>query len=118
MIDWAEDVTVSEAVALYIVDLVHATRNDPAIQDGASARASLAMLRAARVLAASQGRDDVLPNDVKVLAKPVLAHRLLLTPDALLREETIDNVIERIVTRVKIPVGLGAPKLAAIEDAE
>jgi MoxR-like ATPase len=112
MIDWAEDVNVSEPVALYIVDLVHATRNDPAIQDGASARASLAMLRAARVLAASQGRDDVLPNDVKVLAKPVLGHRLLLTPDALLREETIDNVVDRIVTRVKIPVGLGPSKLS------
>jgi MoxR-like ATPase len=111
MIDWAEDVIVSESVALYIVDLVHATRNDPAIQDGASARASLALLRAARVLAASQGRDDVLPNDVKVLAKPVLGHRLLLTPDAMLREETIDNVVDRIVTRVKIPVGLGPSKL-------
>jgi MoxR-like ATPase len=112
MIEWAEDVNVSEPVALYIVDLVHATRNDPAIQDGASARASLALLRAARVLAASQGRDDVLPNDVKVLAKPVLGHRLLLTPDAMLREETINNVVDRIVTRVKIPVGLGPSKLS------
>jgi MoxR-like ATPase len=112
MIEWAQDVQVSEPVALYIVDLIHATRNDPAIQAGASARASLALLRASRVLAASQGRDDVLPNDVKVLAHAVLGHRLLLTPDALMREETIDNVVDRIVTRVKIPVGLGKTKLS------
>ena len=51
------------------------------------------------MLAASQGRDDVLPNDVKVLAGAVLGHRLLLTPDAMLREETIDNIVDRIVTR-------------------
>jgi MoxR-like ATPase len=104
MIEWAEDVTVSESVARYIVDLVNATRHDPALQAGASARASLAMLRASRVLAASQGRDDVLPDDVKVLARPVLAHRLLLTPDADLRDESISNVVDRIVTRVKVPV--------------
>jgi MoxR-like ATPase len=116
MIEWAQEVEVSEPVALYIVDLIHATRNDPAIQAGASARASLALLRASRVLAASQGRDDVLPNDVKVLAHAVLGHRLLLTPDALMREETIDNVVDRIVTRVKIPVGLGKTKLAVGED--
>jgi MoxR-like ATPase len=118
MIDWAEDVNVSEPVALYIVDLIHATRNDPAIQAGASARASLALLRASRVLAASQGRDDVLPDDVKSLVRPVLAHRLLLTPDALLRDETIDNVVDRIVTRVKIPVGLGKSLLSVADGPE
>jgi MoxR-like ATPase len=118
MIDWAEDVNVSEPVALYIVDLIHATRNDPAIQAGASARASLALLRASRVLAASQGRDDVLPDDVKALVRPVLGHRLLLTPDALLRDETIDNVVDRIVTRVKIPVGLGKSILDLGEEQE
>ncbi len=73
---------------------------------GASPRASLALMRAARVLAASQGREDVIPDDVKALIKPVLAHRLILTPDAGLRDETIDNVVDRIVARVKIPVGV------------
>jgi MoxR-like ATPase len=73
---------------------------------GASPRASLALMRAARVLAASQGREDVIPDDVKTLIKPVLAHRLILTPDAALREETVDNVVERIVGKVRIPTGV------------
>jgi MoxR-like ATPase len=63
-------------------------------------------MRAARVLAASQGREDVIPDDVKTLIKPVLAHRLILTPDASLREETVDNVVERIVSKVRVPAGI------------
>jgi len=106
MIEWAEDVSIAEAVALYAVDIVHATRADPALEVGASARASLALVRAARVLAASQGRDDVIPDDVRLLAPAVLIHRLVLTPDAMLRDETIESVVERILTRVKVPVGL------------
>lgn len=106
MIGWATEVTISEAIMLYIIDLVDATRRDPALQLGASTRASLALMRAGRVLAASQGRDDVLPDDVKALVAPVLAHRLILTPDAELREETVEQVIERVVTRIKVPVGL------------
>jgi len=58
-------------------------------------------------MAASQGRDDVLPDDVKMLVKSVLAHRLVLTPDAQLRDETIAGVIDRIVHRVKVPLGVG-----------
>ena len=108
MIEWATDVTVSDAVSLYIIDLIQATRKDPSLQVGASARASLALMRASRVLAASQGRDDVIPDDVKALAGPVLAHRLILTPDAMLREETVEQVVDRVVTRVKVPVGAAA----------
>jgi MoxR-like ATPase len=106
MIDWAKDVSISEAVLLYIVDLVHATRSDPSLAVGASTRAALALQRASRVLAASQGREDVLPDDVKSLATAVLAHRVLLTPDATLRDETVESVIERVVTRIKVPVGV------------
>ncbi len=113
MIDWAAEVTVSDAVDLYIVDLVQGTRNDPSLQVGASARASLALMRASRVLAASQGRDDVLPDDVKALAGPVLAHRLILNPDAMLREETVQQVVERVVTRVKVPVAFGKGRSVA-----
>jgi MoxR-like ATPase len=105
MIDWASDVTVSDAVTLYIIDLIQATRSEPALQVGASTRASLALMRASRVLAASQGRDDVIPDDVKALAKYVLGHRVILTPDAMLRDDTVDQVVERVVTRVKVPVG-------------
>jgi MoxR-like ATPase len=107
MTEWTTDVSISEEISDYIVELVQATRSDPSLQLGASARASLAFLRASRVLAASQGRDDVLPDDVRVLATPVLAHRLILSPDAQLREETVEQVIERVVSRVKPPLGVG-----------
>jgi MoxR-like ATPase len=103
MVAWATEVTVSEAVKYYIVDLCQATRNEPALQMGASSRASQALMHSARVLAAAQGRDDVLPDDVKRLVGPVLHHRLLLTPDAMLREETVEGVLERITARVKVP---------------
>ena len=103
LMQWAARVEVSKAMRFYMVDLCQETRNDPALAVGASTRASLSLLRAARVLAASQGREDVVPDDVKLLARPVLAHRLVLSPDAALRGETLDNVIERVVSRVRIP---------------
>ena len=106
MMEWAARVEVSEPVARYIVDLCQATRHDPALQMGASSRAALALMRAARVVAASQGRDDVLPDDVRLLVPPVFGHRLLLTPDALLRDETVDGVVDRLVNAVKAPLGL------------
>ncbi len=106
MIDWAKGVTVSEPVMYYITDLVQATRAEPALQMGASARASLALMRAARVMTATQGRDDVVPDDVKMLIGPVIGHRIMLSPEAQLREETVDAVIDRLIHRVKAPLGL------------
>ena len=105
MQSWAERVSVGPAVTYYIIDLVRETRTDPALRLGASSRASLALMRAASVLAAAQGRDDVLPDDVRSLVRPVLSHRLVLTPDALLRDETIDGVIDRVLDRVRVPTG-------------
>jgi len=104
MMAWAQDVTVSRALRLYIVDLCQATRSDPALMMGASSRASQALQSAARVLAASQARDDALPDDVKRLVRPVLAHRLQLSPDALLRGETVEAVVDRILASVRVPV--------------
>jgi MoxR-like ATPase len=106
MMEWGTGVTVSPALEAYIVDLCQATRTDTSLMIGASTRAALALMRASRVLAASQGREDVIPDDIKMLAKPVLAHRVLLTPDAGLREETVGNVIDRIIARVKLPLGV------------
>lgn len=103
---WAEEVSVSRGVLSYIVDLVNASRDDPSCMAGASPRASLALMRASRVRAASQGRDDVLPDDVKQIAMTVLAHRLILSADALLRDEKVEDVAERIVSRVKVPAKL------------
>ncbi|GAC1442884.1 MAG: MoxR family ATPase [Mycobacteriales bacterium] len=106
MMDWSQEVNVSEPVIRYMVDLCQATRSDPSLSMGASSRAALALMRAARVVAASQGRDDVVPDDVRLLVPAVLSHRLLLTPDALLRDETIEDVVSRLLVQVKAPLGL------------
>jgi MoxR-like ATPase len=113
MMDWATDVTISEPVVRYIVDLCQATRHDASLQMGASSRAALALMRASRVVAASQGRDDVVPDDVRLLVPAVLNHRLLLTPDALLRDETVQDVVARLLVQVKAPLGLAGQKKGA-----
>ena len=102
---WVKSVRVSESIKMYMVDLVQATRGDTSLLIGASTRAALGLWRASRVLAASNGREDVYPDDVKKVLYPSLGHRLILTPDATLRDETIDKVVERLVGRVKPPVG-------------
>jgi MoxR-like ATPase len=117
MMTWAAEVSISDPVLYYIIDIVQATRSDGALQMGASSRASQGLMRAARVLAASQGRDDVLPDDVRNLVVPVLNHRLILTPDAMLREETVEGVVERIVNRVKPPLGIGGGSARATRNA-
>ena len=106
--EWPKGVQVAPQIKQYIVDICQATRTDPSLQLPASPRASLALLFASRVVAASQGREDVLPDDVQTVLPPVLAHRLALTPDAELRDDTIDKVVERITSRVKPPLLAGA----------
>src|SRR5690606_35395249 len=75
-------VHVAEAVATYVVRLVEATRRHPQVYLGASPRASLNLFELARAAAAADGRDYVIPDDVKRLAEPVLAHRIILQPEA------------------------------------
>jgi MoxR-like ATPase len=104
MIRYASTVEVSKEVGLYIVDLVHATRSDPAVAVGGSPRASIALLKASRVLAASDGRSFVYPDDVRAVMPSVLAHRVILNPDALLRGESDKAVLERVAAQVKPPV--------------
>jgi MoxR-like ATPase len=106
MQDWPKGVQFSEAMKDYVVEICQATRVDPSLQLPASPRASLALMRASRVVAAANGREDVLPDDVNAVLQPVLAHRLALTPDAELRDDTIEKVIERITSRVKPPLGV------------
>lgn len=103
MIAYGATVSVAPEVSFYIVDLVHASRDDPALALGGSPRASIALLRASRVLAASDGRDFVYPDDVRAVLMPIMAHRVILNPDAILRGETVDAVIDRMVTKVKPP---------------
>ena len=97
-------VEVSPEVGMYIVDLVHATRKDPSIAVGGSPRASIALLKASRALAASDGRSHVYPDDVRTVLRPVLAHRCILNPDAMLRGDDMDSVLERVAGSVKAPL--------------
>ena len=97
-------VHVEDAVARYAVALVRATRDHAAFDLGASPRATLALFRAARAYAAIHGRDYVRPDDLKALAHPVLAHRLLLSSNTRLRGRTADDVLAEIIGEVPVPV--------------
>jgi MoxR-like ATPase len=104
MIAYGATVDVSPEVGRYIVDLVHASRQDPSVAMGGSPRASIALLRAARALAASDGREHVYPDDVRAVLGPVLAHRIILNPEALLRGDSTAAVLERMTNAVKPPL--------------
>jgi MoxR-like ATPase len=106
MTDIAADVKVTTAVENYLLDITHETRVDPALVLGAGPRASIALLKASKVVAAADSRDTVYPEDITALLRPVLAHRLMLTPDATLRGDTVDHVLERALGRVKAPLGV------------
>jgi MoxR-like ATPase len=104
---WAkENVELSEPLQMYIIDVCQATRSDPSLLIGAGPRASLSLMRVCRVRAASQGRTEVYPDDVRTMLVPVLAHRLILTADAQLRDDTVEKVVDRILARVKVPLGV------------
>ncbi len=98
-----EEVHISEPVATYVVDLVEATRRSARTEAGASPRGSLALLKAARARAAMAGRSHVLPDDVKALAVPSLAHRLLLQPDQWVRGVRAEQVVSEVVGQVATP---------------
>lgn len=100
----ATEIDVSEEVGLYTVRLVQATRQDTAIAMGASPRATIALFRAAKVLAASDGRAEVYPDDIRFLVGPVMGHRILLSPEAILRGETPEGALERVTASVKAPL--------------
>ncbi|GAB3811237.1 AAA family ATPase [Micromonospora zhanjiangensis] len=96
-------VHVADAVKQYAVDLVTATREAPDLRLGASPRATLQLLRTARAVAALEGRDYVLPDDLQALAVPVLAHRLVPNADAQLARRTTDAVVSDLVHRLALP---------------
>lgn len=97
-------VAVHPAVEEYIVRLTRATREDKAIQLGASPRGSLALYRTAQAFAAMQDRDYVLPDDVKRVLAPVLEHRLITTSQSRVRGRAVSDILREIVARVPIPV--------------
>ncbi|MFN0153879.1 MAG: AAA family ATPase [Gaiella sp.] len=98
-----ETVHVDEAVGRYAVSLVGATRESPATNVGASPRGTLALLKLARSRAALSARDYVLPEDVKAVAVPALAHRLVLRPELWVKRTTGVDVIEEILAQVPTP---------------
>jgi MoxR-like ATPase len=105
LIGEVRDLHVGEQVHHYAVDLVAASRVHPDLRLGASPRAALQLIRAAKAAAALDDRDYVIPDDVRSLAVPVLAHRLLLTAEAQIARRTSTAVVESIVGSTSIPAG-------------
>ncbi len=98
----AKDIHIADQVKAYVVAVVNATRSHPDVYLGASPRGSLALARASQALALLQGRDFVLPDDVKRLAVPTLAHRLILQPQARLKDLAATTVIAEVLASVPV----------------
>lgn len=94
---------IDEAVCKYIVNLVAATRKHPSVSLGASPRASLAVMRMAQAWAFMQGREYVLPEDVKVIFRHVIAHRIVLTQEAKLNHIAVESILSEIVSKTEVP---------------
>jgi MoxR-like ATPase len=107
MVESVALVHVADTLRSYIVDVADATRHHHDLALGASPRGALALQGAARALAATLGRDFVLPDDVKRVAAVVLEHRLLLTPDAELRGRTPGDVLADVLASVAVPGATG-----------
>ncbi|MFF4529958.1 AAA family ATPase [Streptomyces sp. NPDC001407] len=103
LVDAVRAVHVADPVRRYAVDLVTATRHHPDLRLGASPRATLHLVRAAKAAAAMAGREFVLPDDVQALAVAVLAHRLLPTAQAQLNRRTAEQVVFEILQRTPVP---------------
>jgi MoxR-like ATPase len=103
MIDVVRTIYVSDAVKQYAVDIASATRRNPDLRLGASPRASLHLIRAARAHAAVEGRDYVIPDDLQLLAAPVLAHRLLTSLEAQMAGRDPTTVVRSVVASVTVP---------------
>jgi MoxR-like ATPase len=104
MIQQARRVHVAPTIRDYIVRIVDATRNHPDVYLGGSPRASIMLLRAARAYAAADERDYVIPDDVKLLCVPGLAHRIIVTADAVMTGRSASVVIQEVLAQVEVPV--------------
>ena len=98
-----ERVFIKDELIHYIASIVHNTRSNGDLFLGASPRASLAMMKTAKTVAAMNGRDFVTPDDVQTVAYPVLNHRIILTPEREMEGMTTENVIEMIIQSIEIP---------------
>jgi MoxR-like ATPase len=96
-------VTVEEALFGYIVQIARRTREWPSLSLGASPRAAISLMAVAKAAAAMDGRDYVIPDDVKASARPVLRHRIILRPETDLEGITPDQVLEDVLRAVEVP---------------
>ncbi|MGH3712377.1 MAG: AAA family ATPase [Micromonosporaceae bacterium] len=103
LVQLARRVYVHDVAYHYVVKIAHATRTHPDVRLGLSPRGAIALTRAAQAYALAAGRPYVLPEDIKVLADPVMAHRLVLTPDAQLRGQTAGQVVAGVLDEVPVP---------------
>ena len=101
------NITLSDAVARYIIDIVSKTRLNPLVKMGASPRASRGLYKASKAWAAMSGRSFVTPDDVQALAVPCLAHRLLLTGEARLAGKSAETIVSDILQVVPVPPARG-----------
>ncbi len=99
------EVQLAEEIKQYIVELVTASRDHPELYLGGSPRGSLALFRSSQARAALRGRDYVLPDDVKAMAIPALAHRLILGSAARIREIDSREIVKEILHEVPVPGG-------------
>jgi len=101
--DEAGRVQVEPKLFDYVVSIARATRNSPAVSLGASPRAAISMLLVAKAIAAIEGRDFMIPDDVKTAAPPILRHRMLLKPEADLEGITPDQVVAEVLASTAVP---------------
>jgi len=101
--DLVSVVEIDDNIVNYIVGIVHQTRNNPMVFLGASPRASIAIMAGAKAFAILNGRDFVIPDDVKQVLNPVLLHRIILTPETELEGLSPEQVLNRLVEQVEVP---------------
>lgn len=99
-----DNLTVHNDILEYIVNIVNATRSCEDLRLGASPRASIDLLKVSKAKAFLDGRDYVIPDDVKKMALPVLSHRLILSPEARIERKTIEEILKEVLKKVFIPV--------------
>jgi MoxR-like ATPase len=99
----ASRIFVEDSLLKYIADIIIVTRNSPAVYLGASPRASVALLNTAKAYALLQGRDFVIPDDVKYISVPVLQHRILLSPETEMEGRSAGTIVKRLVEKIEVP---------------
>jgi len=101
--DIIEQIHIKDELIKYIANIVQDTRNNGSLFLGASPRASMAILKTSKAIAALNGRDFVTPDDIQMVCYPVLTHRIILSPEKEMEGSTVDSVIKGIITKIEVP---------------